>query len=307
MHTRSNLIMGAVSALALVVFAGACGGEDGAKGDPGPAGAAGAAGTPGAPGAAGPAGEAGAPGAPGEAGAPGQDFDAGPSRESTSCATLKAAGDNADGLKTIKIEGVNTQVYCDQTTDGGGWTIIYAATGTAGEEPLTSNTAVGGNPLMFAAHNTSRALKVAIAKMSTESLFLREVAAAKGPFIVVNHAMFDADLLKDNGQRTYYPVTVRDSNATPSYVSNVAMGWSRFNITRGGDFGITSANVPFDHHNALYWMLRSGCAGHIFYSYNSSADTKAGYDVNTTLGDWTSTAGCAAADGGSLKFYAAMR
>jgi len=37
------------------------------------------------------------------------------------------------------------------------------------------------------------------------------------------------------------------------------------------------------------------------------ADGDAGYDINTTLGAWTTTTTCDSAEGGSLVFYAAMR
>jgi hypothetical protein len=87
------------------------------------------------------------------------------------------------------------------------------------------------------------------------------------------------------------------------------MGWSRFQISGGGDFGITSNNVSFDHHSTNYWMLRSSCAGHLLYSYNHLDEDveKAGYDVNTALGSWTVTSACHIASGGTMKFYAAMR
>jgi len=86
----------------------------------------------------------------------------------------------------------------------------------------------------------------------------------------------------------------------------------------GGDFGLSlapdaatcnGATVQgFDHHGAAYRMLNCGCQRHYLYSYsNVAADSDAGYDVNTGLGAWAATAACDGAEGGMLKFYAAMR
>ncbi|XP_031564055.1 ficolin-2-like [Actinia tenebrosa] len=45
--------------------------------------------------------------------------------DKTSCASLKSTGKNENGVYEITpVPGYSVQVYCDQVTDGGGWTVI---------------------------------------------------------------------------------------------------------------------------------------------------------------------------------------
>jgi hypothetical protein len=50
----------------------------------------------------------------------------------TSCQDIYSSGTRADGRYFVTIGGVSTLVYCDMTTNGGGWMLVLYAGGTVG-------------------------------------------------------------------------------------------------------------------------------------------------------------------------------
>jgi hypothetical protein len=223
--------------------------------------------------------------------------------EGVTCAAIKAATPAApSGIYYINPSGgCGSPAFCDMTTDGGGWTIVNAITGADNEQPLVSDVAAYGNPLAFGHYNLRRAQKMALAALSTQSIFVRQT----GAWLKLDKPLFDQSL---STASTHVDVAVGLTSRSGATASGY-MGYSNFNIAGGGDFYVGTASA--DHHSTNYYHLNNGCAGQYLYSYSLSAqDGDAGYDVNTALGDWTVTAPVcnpSSPDGGSLVFFSAMR
>ena len=231
------------------------------------------------------------------------------------CQEIKAEGRSAgDGTYLIDPDGpvgafAAFTATCDMTTDGGGWTLFYATKGADGDQPMVSNTAVAGNPLTFGPYNLTVAQKVALSAAARESI------AYKGPnaWLKWNRAPFDATLAVGNSH-AHYTVSITGADGTTAHGF---AGWSTRGYASGGDFNLSQTDGAtcsgtmingVDHHVASYDHLNCSCQRQYLYSYSAGVgDSDAGYDVNTALGSWPVTAGCDAAEGGSLTFRAGMR
>jgi hypothetical protein len=225
-------------------------------------------------------------------------------RDCTEVKTRNAAA--ASGKFTIDPDGAGNgvapfSVWCDMTTDGGAWTIVSSHAGLDNQQGFTGDSALtAGNPLNFEAWNLTRAQKVALSAIETESLFVRPGAL----WIKANRPMFDADLAVAS-KSVSYAATLTSSDGVVNNTTG-RIGWSNYDISGGGDYGVITGN--FDTHATNYRLLNLSCSNHYLYSYSVNArDGDAAYNVNTSLGAWTATNTCFTYEGGSMKVYAAMR
>ena len=204
----------------------------------------------------------------------------------------------ADGLYWIKPDtyaGDPFQVYCDMTTDGGGWIIVIAQTPSTDQFGFLDDEEMMGSPFSFESYNLSLAKKEIVSLISSESLIKR----SDGAWIKMNHALFDGNLTGSGQSHPHWVVTVTFSDG--AMVSNSRMGYSNYNNAYGGDFGVTIPGKNFDHHSANYYHLNGGCVGHYFYNYGAT------YNVNSSLGEWTITSSCGSNSTSLGAWFAAVR
>jgi hypothetical protein len=217
-----------------------------------------------------------------------------------SCKAHLDAGRTDDGLYLIDPTGTAPfPAWCDMTTAGGGWTIVASFSGGDGEDGLAGDReSRGGLPFAFEHTNLSRAKKAALGALSTQSLLVR----AEGAHLLVDAPLFDATI-DDGAVDATVAVTLTASDGTTAAGQ---LGWSTYDTTGGGDFGLSVAG--FDHHSTGYRKLNGGCVQQPLYSYSAVEwDGDVGYDASFTLGDWVATSTCGWAEGGRLRFYAAVR
>ena len=118
------------------------------------------------------------------------------------------------------------------TTSGGGWTIVYASQALDGDVGMVADAQIPGNALNYEAYNTSRALKMAINAVATESLFKRKLDNA---LLKASAPLYDP-MLDTPNSHLHRVVNLTASNGVSA---QGAIGYSNYNTPSGGDYGIS--------------------------------------------------------------------
>lgn len=180
-------------------------------------------------------------------------------------------------------------VLCDQDVDGGGWDIVYAATGADEEPPITGaelEAAVGATTPF----NTARATKVALgAARQSQLLFWRSATVWLVADCDGSMGVFGSVFASLGAHERAFACTLTASDGSSA---RGIVAWSTAPSTHGGDFAVLLGDdATFDRHDASRApLLNRNCSRHLLYSYSGAVgDGDAAYGAAASLGSWTAT------------------
>ena len=209
----------------------------------------------------------------------------------TNAAAIKAADATAvNGYYYIDLGSPASgavQIYCDMTTDGGGWMMLWSVPyGDLGVNERFSSSrssgVVGGEYQHFSLSDAQRSA-VSGACTQGESLVKHSSTA----WMKLNKKIWNSTTHTSGNYRFEQNVDIVTANGTTD--NTAEYGLTNYGQGAGGDFAIANSDNGLDHHNTgSYYMLNGGCNSSYVYQYSY------GYKVNTGLSGWISAnASCA--------------
>ncbi len=196
------------------------------------------------------------PGAPEPCGGGDADCDGVTPEQCTSCAEAHADGYTADGLTTLDVDGATgalgaVSVWCEQTTDGGGWTLIQRTVWDWTETSLLLTDYADWYGANLGSADPGQAFRLAGANWS--------VVGAGGELMAVHHARDSASL--GDCEPLYYTgsggtLAITSSSASFGSLSSAA------SLTNAEDLSTTDAGPSTEcvnGYDAVPWFYSNCC------------------------------------------------
>lgn len=221
------------------------------------------------------------------------------SQAAASASAIKSlTGTTTMGNYWINLNGTPRLVWCDMSTDGGGWMALWMTPsgGTSSTYRLATDRNDGASS-EFENYSLDYGQRsgVRAACSSTQSL-----VKTNGGWMRFNVYIWNSTTHSSGNYHFHQNCSIVTSNGTSDTSATVAI--VNYNNSTGGDFGVAAATNGLDHHSATYYELNSGCSNEYLYQYGM------GYKVNTGLSGWSgATAGCTNDNSNDLSLALYMR